>query len=103
MGKIISSINIFSSCFKSKSTSEKSKEEPKVPVYKDKSSVLDNELIKGPAEDALFYSFADGSNKTLTQIGLRNDDGYYSASELDYYENLYKSEKIETKPLTAIK
>lgn len=103
MGKVISNLNIFRYCHNSKEESKKAKEESKQPAYKDKSSILDGELIKGPSEDLLSDSFADGNPKSLTQIGLYNDDGYYSAGELKYYENLYRNEKIESKPLTSIK
>jgi len=103
MGKVVSSINIFSSCFKSKQNADKSNEESKVSVNKSKNIVLDNESIRELPGDISLDSLADGSNKTLTQIGLHNNDGYYTASELKYYQNLYKDEKIEIKPLTAIK
>ena len=107
MGKAVSSINIFSSCFKSKQSpnksKEESKEESKVPAHKNKNGILDDESIRELPGDISLDSFADGSNKTLTQIGLHNNDGYYTASELKYYQNLYKDEKIEIKPLTAIK
>ena len=105
MGTIVSRLNIFKACRdpQTEAPKEEKKEEPKRPKYKGAKSSRKKKAAKPPSEVSSSDVLLDDDIKSFTQIGFRNDDGYFSHEELEYYRKLYADEKVEQKPLTNIK
>jgi len=105
MGKVVSKLNVFNACRnpEAEQVKEEKKEEAKKPIYKSPRKKRDIKKNQAPLEVSSSEIQLDEEVNDFTQIGFRNDDGYFSLEEIEYYKKLFGNEKIIQKPLTHIK
>ncbi len=106
MGKIVSKLNLFNACRDpdTEPSKEEKKEEIKRPTYKVPKALHNKKSVATPLEVSSSEVQLDEDMQNFTQIGcFRNDDGYFSPEEIEYYQKLYADEKVNHKPLTSIK